>query len=39
MLRGEVKPGDAVNVVRKPDAEELDFVCTRPEAQAAASSS
>jgi hypothetical protein len=26
-----VKPGDAVNVVKKADSEELDFVSTRPE--------
>ena len=31
LLRGDVKSGDAVNVVKKPDAEELDFVSTRPE--------
>ena len=30
LLRGDVKPGDAVNVVKKADAEELDFVSTRP---------
>jgi ATP-dependent Clp protease ATP-binding subunit ClpC len=33
LLRGDVKPGDSVNVVKKPDAEELDFVSTRPESQ------
>jgi len=33
LLRGEVKPGDAVNVVKKPDAEELTFVASRPEPQ------
>jgi ATP-dependent Clp protease ATP-binding subunit ClpC len=31
LLRGDVKPGDAVNVVKKADLEELDFVATRPE--------
>jgi ATP-dependent Clp protease ATP-binding subunit ClpC len=31
LLRGDVKPGDAVNVVKKTDHEELDFVATRPE--------
>ena len=31
LLRGDVKPGDAVNVVKKADSEELDFVSTRPE--------
>ena len=31
LLRGDVKPGDAVNVVKKDDAEELSFVSTRPE--------
>jgi ATP-dependent Clp protease ATP-binding subunit ClpC len=31
LLRGDVKPGDAVNVVKKTDLEELDFVATRPE--------
>jgi ATP-dependent Clp protease ATP-binding subunit ClpC len=31
LLRGDVKAGDAVNVVKKPDGEELDFVSTRPE--------
>ena len=33
LLRGDVKPGDAVNVVKKPDTEELDFVSTRPESR------
>jgi ATP-dependent Clp protease ATP-binding subunit ClpC len=33
LLRGEVKPGDAVNVVKKSDAEELTFVSSRPEPQ------
>jgi ATP-dependent Clp protease ATP-binding subunit ClpC len=33
LLRGDVKPGDSVNVVKKADAEELDFVATRPESQ------
>jgi ATP-dependent Clp protease ATP-binding subunit ClpC len=31
LLRGDVKSGDAVNVVKKADADELDFVSTRPE--------
>jgi len=31
LLRGDVKPGDSVNVVTKADAEELTFVSTRPE--------
>ncbi|MES2475063.1 MAG: ATP-dependent Clp protease ATP-binding subunit [Verrucomicrobiota bacterium] len=31
LLRGDVKSGDAVNVVKKPDLDELDFVSTRPE--------
>ncbi len=31
LLRGEVKSGDAVNVVKKDGLEELDFVATRPE--------
>jgi ATP-dependent Clp protease ATP-binding subunit ClpC len=33
LLRGDVKPGDFVNVVKKPETEELDFVSTRPESQ------
>lgn len=33
LLRGDVKPGDAVNVVKKTDAEELAFVSSRPEPQ------
>jgi ATP-dependent Clp protease ATP-binding subunit ClpC len=33
LLRGDVKPGDAVNVVKKSDAEELSFVSSRPEPQ------
>jgi ATP-dependent Clp protease ATP-binding subunit ClpC len=37
LLRGSVKPGDAVNVVKKTDTEELDFVSTRPEPETAAS--
>jgi ATP-dependent Clp protease ATP-binding subunit ClpC len=37
LLRGSVKPGDAVNVVKKTDAEELDFVSTRPEPETASS--
>ena len=32
LLRGDVKSGDSVNVVKKADSEELDFVSTRPEA-------
>ncbi len=31
LLRGDVKAGDTVNVVKRPDVEELDFVSTRPE--------
>jgi ATP-dependent Clp protease ATP-binding subunit ClpC len=31
LLRGDVKQGDSVNVVKKADVEELDFVSTRPE--------
>jgi ATP-dependent Clp protease ATP-binding subunit ClpC len=31
LLRGDVKPGDTVNVVKKADAEELAFESTRPE--------
>jgi ATP-dependent Clp protease ATP-binding subunit ClpC len=31
LLRGDIKEGDAVNVVRKPDAETLDFHPTKPE--------
>lgn len=31
LLRGDVKPGDAVNVVMKSDGDVLDFVSTRPE--------
>jgi ATP-dependent Clp protease ATP-binding subunit ClpC len=33
LLRGDVKSGDAVNVVKKADAEELAFVSSRPEPQ------
>ena len=33
LLRGDVKPGDFVNVVKKPDSEELEFVSTRPESK------
>ncbi len=33
LLRGSVKTGDAVNVVKKPDAEELDFIATHSETQ------
>ncbi|GAA5116732.1 ATP-dependent Clp protease ATP-binding subunit [Luteolibacter yonseiensis] len=31
LLRGDVKPKDTVNVIKKPDSDELDFVSTRPE--------
>ena len=31
LLRGQVKPGDFVNVVKNANTEELDFVSTRPE--------
>ena len=31
LLRGDVKSGDSVNVVKKTDSDELDFVSTRPE--------
>ncbi len=37
LLRGDVKPGDAVNVVKKEDSEELTFVSTRPEPRQEAS--
>ena len=37
LLRGDVKSGDSVNVVKKSDAEELTFVSTRPEPQQEAS--
>jgi ATP-dependent Clp protease ATP-binding subunit ClpC len=37
LLRGDVKPGDAVNVVKKDGLEELDFVSTRPEPRQEAS--
>ncbi len=33
LLRGDVKSGDAVNVVKKADSEELEFISTRPEAK------
>jgi len=33
LLRGDVKAGDLVSVVKKPDVEELDFVSSRPEGQ------
>ena len=33
LLRGDVKPGDDVNVVKKPDAEELHFISSRSETQ------
>ena len=31
LLRGDVKSGDSVNVVKKAESEELEFVSTRPE--------
>ena len=37
LLRGDVKTGDAVNVVKKPDSEDLDFIATRPEPETATS--
>jgi len=37
LLRGDVKPGDAVTVIKKPDGDELNFVSTRPEATTAGS--
>jgi len=37
LLRGDVKSGDSVNVVKKVDSEELTFVSTRPEPQQEAS--
>jgi ATP-dependent Clp protease ATP-binding subunit ClpC len=37
LLRGDVKPGDSVNVAKKADSEELAFVSVRPESQAEAS--
>lgn len=33
LLRGDVKPGDAVHVVKKPEAEELTFASSRTEPQ------
>jgi ATP-dependent Clp protease ATP-binding subunit ClpC len=33
LLRGDVKPGDSVNVVKKTESEELSFISTRPEPQ------
>ena len=33
LLRGDVKPGDSVHVIKKADAEELAFVSSRPEPQ------
>ena len=33
LLRGDVKPGDSVHVVKKTDTEELSFASTRPEPQ------
>ena len=35
ILRGDVKPGSLVNVTRKPDAEELQFVSVQPDSQPA----
>ena len=37
LLRGDVKTGDAVNVVKKSDSEDLDFISTRPEPETAIS--
>ena len=37
LLRGDVKPGDSVNVVKKSEGEALEFVSTRPEPQEEAS--
>jgi ATP-dependent Clp protease ATP-binding subunit ClpC len=31
LLRGDVKPGDLVNVVPKPDSEDLQFNATHPD--------
>jgi ATP-dependent Clp protease ATP-binding subunit ClpC len=33
ILRGDVKPGDLVNVTRKPDSEELQFNSIRSDSQ------
>jgi len=33
LLRGDVKTGDSVEVVRKPETETLDFLSTRPDTQ------
>jgi ATP-dependent Clp protease ATP-binding subunit ClpC len=33
LLRGDVKPGDSVNVVKKAEGEGLEFVSSRPEPQ------
>jgi len=33
LLRGDVKTGDSVNVTKKADSEELEFLSSRPEAQ------
>ena len=33
LLRGDVKPGDSVEVVKKPETETLDFLSTRPDTQ------
>ncbi|MEI6819535.1 MAG: ATP-dependent Clp protease ATP-binding subunit [Verrucomicrobiota bacterium] len=37
LLRGDVKTGDSVNVVKKSDSEDLDFIATRPEPETAIS--
>jgi ATP-dependent Clp protease ATP-binding subunit ClpC len=37
LLRGDVKTGDSVNVVKKTESEELSFISTRPEPQQEAS--
>jgi len=37
LLRGDVKPGDSVNVVKKSEGEGLEFVSTRPEPKEEAS--
>jgi len=31
LLRGDVKPGDLVNVIRKPDSEDLEFSAVHPD--------
>jgi len=33
LLRGDVKTGDSVEVVKKPESETLDFLSTRPDTQ------